>query len=49
MFGLFAKQPKARTVSAAERAAIIARLVSTWGSRYQNLKQYRNLQLATAK
>lgn len=46
MFGLFAKQKKARTVSAAERAAIIEKLVATLGSQYRNLKQYRNVQLA---
>jgi hypothetical protein len=47
MFGLFAKQSKVRTVSAAERAAIIANLVANLGSQYRNLKQYRNLQLAS--
>ena len=46
MFGLFAKQKKARTVSAAERAAIIAKLVENLGTQYRNLKQYRNLQVA---
>ncbi len=47
MFGLFAKQKKVRTVSAAERAAIIAQLVATMGTQYRNLRQYRNLQLAS--
>lgn len=47
MFGLFAKQGKVRTVSAAERAAIIAKLVSSLGSQYRNLQQYRRLQLAS--
>lgn len=46
MFGLFAKQNKARTVSAAERAALIAKLVGTLGSQYRSLKQYRSLQPA---
>ncbi|MGV3742683.1 MAG: hypothetical protein ACO1NO_10275 [Burkholderiaceae bacterium] len=47
MFGLFAKQPKARTVSGAERAALIAKLVASLGTQYRSLKQYRSLQLAT--
>lgn len=43
MFGLFATQKKVRTVSAAERAALIAKLVSTLGFQYRTLKQYRSL------
>lgn len=46
MFGLFAKQNKVRTVSAAERAAMIAKLVANLGSQYRNLHQYRNIQLS---
>ncbi|MGV3742500.1 MAG: hypothetical protein ACO1NO_09355 [Burkholderiaceae bacterium] len=41
MFGLFAKQKKARTVSAAERAALIEKLVANLGTQYRSLKQYR--------
>ncbi|MDQ9172274.1 hypothetical protein Q8A64_17830 [Oxalobacteraceae bacterium R-40] len=46
MFGLFAKQKKVRTVSAAERAALIAKLVATLGTQYSGLKQYRSVQVA---
>jgi hypothetical protein len=46
MFGLFAKQKKARTVSANERAALIAKLVATLGTQYRGLKKYRNVQTA---
>jgi hypothetical protein len=46
MFGLFAKQKKVRTVSATERAAIIAKLVASLGTQHRVLKQYRNVQAA---
>jgi hypothetical protein len=46
MFGLFAKQNKVRTVSASERAALIAKLVATLGTQYRGLKQYRNVKAA---
>ena len=46
MFGLFAKQKKVRTVSANERAVLIAKLVSSLGAQYRSLKQYRAVQPA---
>jgi hypothetical protein len=42
MFGIFAQSKKPRTISAAERAALIAKLVATLGTQYRGLKAYRS-------
>jgi hypothetical protein len=44
MFGLFAKQAAAKTVSPAERAAAIAKVVATLGTQYRSLKAFRTAQ-----
>lgn len=42
MFGIFAHPKRTHTVSAAERAALIAKLVATLGTQYRGLKAYRS-------